>query len=90
MSIDAIKLAREFHDLYESLAPSFGYETRQDTKVFDPNSQNGRLMVAVCEKLCRRAQAQALRDAADEVDEIDEDFVASWLRRMAEELERGA
>lgn len=47
----AERLARKFHDTYESLAPSFGYETREDTKQFDPESSNGRLMIAVCERL---------------------------------------
>ena len=41
-------LARLFHDTYERLAPSFGYETRADTKAFDPETPNGRLMIAVC------------------------------------------
>ena len=42
------KLAELFHDTYETLAPAYGYETREDTKVFDPNSKNGKLMIAVC------------------------------------------
>ena len=42
------EIARKFHDTYERLAPSFGYETRADTKAFDPESPNGRLMMAVC------------------------------------------
>lgn len=42
-----IAKAREFHDTYERLAPSFGYETRPDTKAFDPESPNGQLMIAV-------------------------------------------
>jgi hypothetical protein len=41
-------LARKFHDTYERLAPSFGYETREDTRDFDPNTKNGKLMVATC------------------------------------------
>jgi hypothetical protein len=44
-------LATRFHETYERLAPAFGYETRPDTKVFDPESKNGRLMVAVCAEL---------------------------------------
>jgi len=40
-------LARQFHDNYERLAPDFGYETREDTKAFDPESANGKLMTAV-------------------------------------------
>ena len=42
------QIARQFHDVYERLALQFGYETREDTKVFDPQSKNGRLMIAVC------------------------------------------
>lgn len=45
------ELAELFHDTYERLAPSFGYETRVDTRVFDPESKNGRLMVAVCREI---------------------------------------
>ncbi len=39
--------AKLFHDTYERLAPDFGYETREDTKEFDPESPNGKLMTAV-------------------------------------------
>jgi hypothetical protein len=42
-------LARAFHDAYERLAPDFGYETREETRQFDPESPNGRLMCAVVE-----------------------------------------
>lgn len=44
-------LARRFHETYEQLAPSFGYETRPETREFDPASPNGRLMIAVCAAL---------------------------------------
>lgn len=47
----AIDLAIFFHETYENLAPEFGYNTRQDTKVFDEKSKNGKLMVAVCERV---------------------------------------
>jgi len=40
-------LARYFHLTYEKLAPQFGYETRADTKAFDPKTPNGKLMCAV-------------------------------------------
>ena len=46
--IDPLSLAEVFHEAYERLAPGFGYETRAETKVFDPESQNGQLMVATC------------------------------------------
>ena len=44
-------LARKFHELYEELAPQFGYETRPDTRQFDPDSPNGKLVIAVCARL---------------------------------------
>jgi hypothetical protein len=49
--VDAEALARSFHEIYERLAPKFGYETRKDTRAFDPTTPNGRLMIAVCEEL---------------------------------------
>lgn len=47
-------LARRFHDLYETMAPLHGYETRDDTREFDPMSKNGKLMVAVCDSILRQ------------------------------------
>lgn len=47
-SIKDIENAKLFHDTYERLAPDFGYETRLDTKQFDPFSDNGRLMIETC------------------------------------------
>ena len=46
-------LARRFHAYYEKLAPEYGYETRSDTKNFDPDTDNGRLMIAVCTAICK-------------------------------------
>ena len=48
---EALRLATMFHEAYERLAPKFGYETRLETRVFDPTSKNGQLMVAVCEEI---------------------------------------
>lgn len=48
-----VDVARRFHETYERLAPSFGYETRPDTRAFDPKSPNGKLMTAVCAELAR-------------------------------------
>lgn len=51
MSYTPLELAVKFHETYENLAPKYGYETREETKKFDANSPNGKLMVAVCEIL---------------------------------------
>jgi len=45
---EAYRLAKRFHEFYEQSAPFFGYETKQETKEFDPESSNGRLMAWVC------------------------------------------
>jgi hypothetical protein len=52
-----LELAILFHETYERLAPSFGYETRPDTKAFDPESKNGRLMIAVVGEVMDRYDA---------------------------------
>jgi hypothetical protein len=57
---EAEAVARLFHDTYERLAPSFGYETRADTKQFDPTTPNGKLMIAVCGEV-----AAAIRSEPD-------------------------
>jgi len=49
----AVELAIIFHTIYEKLAPNFGYETRDDTKIFDIDSQNGKLMIATCDEILK-------------------------------------
>ena len=53
-------LARRFHNLYEHMAPQFGYTTREDTRLFIPESPNGKLMIAVCEALAASPEVSAL------------------------------
>ena len=56
------QLARTFHEAYERLAPSFGYETRHETRVFDPTSANGRLMTAVAGEVLERLASPPAED----------------------------
>lgn len=51
--LDPLALAVLFHVTYERLAPNTGYETRKETKIFDPESKNGRLMIATCTEIQR-------------------------------------
>lgn len=71
--IDGIEMAKLFHDTYERLAPSFGYQTRPDTKAFNPLSPNGKLMTAVCKEVCEQIQKVA----------FDSGFVAGLRERNA-------
>lgn len=50
-TVTALELAQRFHELYEQLAPQYGYETREDTRQFDARSPNGQLMKAVCRRM---------------------------------------
>ena len=63
---DGEACARTFHEIYERLAPSFGYETRTDTREFDPSSKNGRLMIAVCAEVIA-----LLREDTDRIDKLE-------------------
>ena len=67
------QIARQFHDVYERLALQFGYETREDTKVFDPQSQNGRLMIAVCAEVIGEIERERdeAREALQRIAECD-------------------
>lgn len=53
MTPSAEGLARQFHEVYERLAPQYGYVTRPETRTFDPQHSNGRLMIAVCTEVLR-------------------------------------
>jgi hypothetical protein len=59
----AERLARRFHDLYEKLAPEYGYETKEETRQFDPDSPNGQLMIAVC----RIIYSEIVQNLAEEI-----------------------
>lgn len=57
----ARELAAKFHETYERLAPSFGYETRPDAKAFDADSANGKLMTAVCGEIKSLIETKAFQ-----------------------------
>ncbi len=65
-------LAENFHNAYERLAPEYGYETREETREFDPDSPNGRLMIAVCALMVR-----PLLDVAEAADYLDRNSMTS-------------
>ena len=58
-TLEEVELAIMFHNTYERLAPSFGYETRVDTKLFDITTPNGMLMIAVCEEIIKWQQERS-------------------------------
>ena len=55
--------AKQFHETYERLAPQFGYETKEETRQFQEDTPNGRLMIAVCREILKHnAPAQPRGD----------------------------
>ena len=51
MDKEILEITKKFHDTYEKLASEYTYETREDTKVFDINSSNGKLMYATVNEI---------------------------------------
>ena len=89
LDVDAVAAARKFHDAYERLAPSFGYETRTETRLFDPDTPNGKLMVAVCGEvvgplLSAARERDALRKERDEA----KGEVEAWQRQFNKNVDR--
>ena len=76
---EALELAQKFHEVYERLAPKFSYETRKETRQFDPTTPNGRLMVAVCGELLQPAVAQE-QDALQRERQAFKDFLLEQHR----------
>ena len=65
-TLEEAELAVLFHNTYERLAPSFGYETRGDTKLFDTTTPNGKLMIAVCKEIIKW-QSERMYSEADKI-----------------------
>lgn len=65
---EAYEWARKFHNLYEENAPLFGYETRKETKEFDPKSNNGRLMAYVCYNIAQDIISNERNRIIDEIE----------------------
>jgi hypothetical protein len=54
-TISARTLAELFHSAYERLAPEYGYDTREHTRVFDPKTPNGQFSTTPRSSLARRS-----------------------------------
>ncbi len=61
------EIARLFHEAYERLAPSFGYSTRPETRSFDAESPNGRLMIAVAGEVKSALAVNSLVDVTEQM-----------------------
>ena len=69
---EILEITKEFHDTYEKLASEYTYETREDTKVFDINSNNGKLMYATVNEIVSPIlkENKILRENAEHNDKV--------------------
>ena len=72
MNKEILEITRKFHDTYEKLASEYTYETREDTKVFDINSNNGKLMYATVNEIVSPIlkENKILRENAENNDKV--------------------
>ena len=78
-TIEEVELAIKFHDTYEALAPSFGYETREETKQFSTDTPNGKLMIEVCKEIIKWQHTHA----QTEIEQLkrDKDELLSFIKK---------
>jgi len=83
----ALELAILFHVIYERKSAEFNYVTRTETRIFDPESKNGKLMIATCEEILEdyapRAELAELRAERDDLLLINADLRATLDRAIA-------
>ena len=83
---DPLELAILFHNALERLAPRKGHHTRKETRIFDPKSPNGKLMVAVCTEILPHITAdriEVLEEALAKNVELTVQDSATILRTQA-------
>jgi hypothetical protein len=80
--MDALDLARFFHDTYERLAPEYGYETRTETREFRSGTANGRLMQAVCAEVLRHMAALAATRKSEPITSFGEFSIVGVIRQI--------
>ena len=73
MSGEIKEYTLKFHNTYERLAPNYGYETRKDTKEFDFNSNNGKLMYATVSEIISPLlqKVEQLEEKDKEIDRLN-------------------
>ena len=53
MNEEILEITKKFHDTYEKLSKDYDYETRKETRVFDINASNGKLMYATVNEVIK-------------------------------------
>lgn len=74
MNKEILEITKNFHNTYEKLASEYAYKTREDTKVFDINSNNGKLMYATVNEIVSPIlkENQELKKQLEEINKMIE------------------
>lgn len=74
MNEEILEITKKFHDTYEKLSKEYNYETRKETRVFDINSSNGKLMYATVNEIISPIleENQELKEKIEKIREIVE------------------
>ena len=86
--IDGLELAVLFHVIYERKSAEFNYITRVDTRVFDPESPNGKLMMATCEEILSDdilPKIESLETSRDAWKKLAEELGKEMIERLTGE-----
>jgi hypothetical protein len=86
--LEAEKIARLFHDTYERLAPEYNYTTKKDTRVFDPESNNGKLMIAVAGEVEQAIRTLFLDLIAEAKPEKFQTIEIEWARGWRDAIDK--
>lgn len=92
MNKEILEITKNFHDTYEKLASEYAYKTREDTKVFNINSNNGKLMYTTVNEIVNpilkenQELKKQLHDASIQIQELIEKDI--WCPSNCEKLEK--
>jgi hypothetical protein len=86
--MDKTQLAKFFHKTYEELATGFLYKTREETKEFNPNSANGKLMIATCEAVLEELSRQSKDTEALDCKNCEHKSISNGLALWSEKYPR--
>lgn len=92
MNKEILEITKNFHDTYEKLASEYAYKTREDTKVFNINSNNGKLMYTTVNEIVNpilkenQELKKQLHDASIQIQELIEKDI--WCPSNCEKLEQ--
>lgn len=85
------QIAKQFHEAYERLAPSFSYETRERSRKpwEEVPENNRRLMIAVTDEVCGNLEAQLAAERERREHQRQKTEVLAWeLREHLQILHR--